>query len=160
MRDTRREIDALDRRLLRALRDEPRATLVELAELVGASRPTVKSRIDRLWDSGIIIGRETQLDLASMGFAVQALVHLQVQQGELAQVREHLAAMPEVIEAFSTTGDADVQCRVVARSTKDLQDVLLRVSSCTAVTRTRSAVILDSLVSHRKVQALDLLDDL
>ncbi|MBL3700865.1 Lrp/AsnC family transcriptional regulator [Leucobacter luti] len=151
-------IDDLDRRVLRALRDEPRATLGELAESVGVSRTTFKARLDRLWDSGTIIGHETQLDLASMGFEVQAWVQLNVQQEGLEEVRAHLAAMPHVIEAFSTTGSADVQCRVVARDTTHLQEVLLAISACSVVTRTKSSVILGSLVSHRKVQALDLLD--
>lgn len=151
-------IDDLDRRVLRALRDEPRATLGELADSVGVSRTTFKARLDRLWETGTIIGHETQLDLASMGFAVQAWVQVNVQQGELDVIQEHLAAMPQVIEAFATTGGADVQCRVAARDTSHLQEVLLAITSCPVVTRTKSSVILSSLVSHRKVQALDLLD--
>lgn len=151
-------IDDLDRRVLRALRDEPRGTLGEMAEVVGVSRTTFKARLDRLWESGVIIGHETQLDLASMGFGVQAWVQLNVQQGELAKVRAHLENMPQIIEAFSTTGGGDVQCRIVARDTSDLQDVLLEISSCRVVTHMCSSVILSSLVSHRKVQALDLLD--
>lgn len=157
-RESQQAIDDLDRRVLRALRDEPRATLGEMAELVGVSRTTFKARLDRLWDSGIIIGHETQLDLASMGFEVQAWVQLNVVQGELPAIRDHLDAMPHVIEAFATTGGADVQCRVVARSTAHLQEVLLTLGACPAVTRTKSSVILSSLVSHRKVQSLDLLD--
>ncbi|MFT4219688.1 MAG: Lrp/AsnC family transcriptional regulator [Microbacterium sp.] len=158
MRESRQVIDDLDRRILRALRDQPRATLGELAEHVGVSRTTFRVRLDRLWDSGIIVGRETQLELASMGFEVQAWVELEVVQGRLSEIREALLAMPQVIEAFSTTGDADVRCRVAARGTGHLQEVLLEIANCPAVTRTRSCVILDSLVAHRKVQALDLLD--
>lgn len=158
MRDAGQVIDDLDRRVLRALRDEPRANLGELAELVGVSRTTFKARLDRLWDTGVIIGRETQLDLASMGFAVQAWVELEVLQGELATVRALLEGMPQVIEAFSTTGDADVRCRVAARDTTHLQQTLLAIAGAPAVTRTRSSVILGSLVSHRKVQALDQLE--
>lgn len=157
-RDSGQVIDDLDRRVLRALRDNPRATFGELAEAVGVSRTTFKTRLDRLWDSGIIIGHETQLDLGSMGFEVQAWVQLNVQQGELEKVQSRLADMPQVIEAFATTGGADVHCRVVARSTSHLQDILLEISAYPVVTRTKSSVILSSLVSHRKVQALDLLE--
>lgn len=151
-------IDDLDRRVLRTLRDMPRATLGEMAEHVGVSRTTFKARLDRLWESGIIIGHETQLDLASMGLEVQAWVQLNVQQGELEPITELLDGLPHVIEAFVTTGGADVQCRMVARSTAHLQELLLELSRHPAVTRTKSSVILSSLVSHRKVQALDLLD--
>lgn len=158
VRETGYVIDDLDRRILRALRDVPRATMGELAEHVGVSRTTLRLRLDRLWDTGIITGRETQLDLASMGFEVQAWIELDVEQSQLSVIREALTQVPHVIEAFSTTGDADVRCRVAARDTRHLQELLLMLSDLPAVRRTRSAVILDSLVAHRKVQALDLLD--
>ncbi|MBM6588902.1 Lrp/AsnC family transcriptional regulator [Brevibacterium sp. RIT 803] len=151
-------IDSLDRGVLKALRDNPRATMGEMAMAVGVSRTTFKARLDRLWDSGLIVGHETQLDLAALGLHVQAWVELNVHQGALAAIKEVLDGMPQVIEAFATTGGADVQCRIAARDTAHLQEMLLELSSCSSVTRTKSAVILSSLVSHRKVQALDLLD--
>lgn len=157
-RDANKMIDDIDRRVLRALRDEPRATSGEMADVVGVSRTTFRARLDRLWENGTITGHETQLDLASMGFEVQALVQLNVQQGELEAIWKHLDAMPQVIEAFATTGGADVHCRVAARNTSELQEILLKISSCPVVTRTKSSVILSSLVAQRKVQALDLLD--
>lgn len=157
-RDPEQVIDDLDRRILQALRDSPRATLSEMAESVGVSRTTFKTRLDRLWDQGIIIGHETQLDLASMGFEVQAWVELSVRQGQLPLLQQHLQGMPQVIEAFSTTGTSDVQCRVVAGDTAALQKVLFEISECPAVTRRESSVILSSLVNHRKVQALDVLE--
>lgn len=158
MRESRQQIDDLDRRILRALRDRPRAPMSELAATVGVSRTTFKARLDRLWDTGIIIGRETQLDLASLGFEVQAWVEISVQQSDIAEVSAYLDAMPQVIEAFSSTGQGDVQCRVAARDTLQLQEVLLHISRCPQVLNTESSVILSSLVNHRKVQALDLLD--
>ena len=158
MYESRQLIDDLDRRILRVLRDRPRASMSEQAAAVGVSRATLKTRLDRLWDTGIIIGRETQLDLASLGFGVQAWVEISVQQSDIAEVAAYLDAMPHVIEAFSSTGQGDVQCRVAARDTLHLQDVLLHISKCPQVLNTESSVILSSLVSHRKVQALDLLD--
>ena len=158
MHDVQQVIDDLDRRILQALRDVPRATMGELADHVGVSRTTLRLRLDRLWGSGIIIGRETQLDLASMGFTVQAWVELEVEQQDLHAIGKALTAMPQVIEAFSTTGDADVRCRVAARDTQHLQQVLLEIGKCPVVRRTRSSVILESLVAHRKAQAVDLLD--
>src|SRR5699024_6240057 len=140
-------IDDLDRRVLQALRDQPRATMSEQATRAGVSRTTYKARLDRLWESGIIIGHEPQLDLASIGFHVQACVLLSVQQGHLTTLQQHLLSMPQVIEAYATTGEADVQCRVAARDTEHLQETLLELSACEVVTRTRSSVILSSLVN-------------
>lgn len=158
MQESRQLIDDLDRRILRALRDRPRASMSEQAATIGVSRATFKTRLDRLWDAGVIIGRETQLDLASLGFGVQAWVGIRIQQSAFAEVGAYLDAMPHVIEAFYSTGQGDVQCRVAARNTSHLQEVLLHISRCPQVLNTESSVILSSLVNHRKVQALDLLD--
>lgn len=79
-------------------------------------------------------------------------------QGEFETIQKHLQGMSQVIEAFTTTGAADVQCRVAARNTSSLQEILLEISSCPVATRMKSSVILSSLDAQRKVQALDLLD--
>lgn len=153
-----RVIDSTDRKVLQALRDFPRGTVSDLADVVGISRATFRSRLERLWEEQIIIGLEPQLELARVGFHVQAWVELQVRQGELAQVKETLENTPSVIEAFSTTGRADVRCRIAGRSTAHLQEILLELTRSPHITKTESFVILGPLVTHRKVDSLDLLD--
>ncbi|SJM71419.1 Transcriptional regulator, AsnC family [Gulosibacter sp. 10] len=150
-------IDAVDKRVLEALRDHPRATTSELAEIAGVSRPTFRTRLDRLWDSGVIIGHEPQLDLGLIGFTVQAWVELEADQTKLPEIAKALDELPSVIEAFTTTGTADIRCRVAAHSTAHLQEVIRAITDCEGVSRTVSSVILSPLVNHRKVQTLDLL---
>jgi len=98
------QIDAADRRILQSLRDLPRATASERAEYASMTRATYRSRLEQLWSSGVIIAHEPQLDLALLGFTVQASVDLEVVQGRLREVQELLANIPNVIEAYSTTG--------------------------------------------------------
>ncbi len=57
---------------------------------------------------------------------------------------EHLRAIPQVLEAHTTTGDGDLLCRVVARDTTDLQAVLDRVVASPDVRRTSSVVALST----------------
>ncbi len=49
-------MDAIDEKLLQALRDNGRASTAQLARLVGRSRTSVQSRIERLEKQGVIVG--------------------------------------------------------------------------------------------------------
>lgn len=152
-----RSIDELDRRVLETLRDHPRATLSEQANITGVSRATFRARLDRLWDTGIISGLEPALDLASLGFQLQAIVELRVDMGRIDDVERMLQDCPAVIEAFITTGESDIVSRVAAPTPEELQRLLESFARHDAVRTTSSNVILRSVVSHRKVQALEAL---
>jgi DNA-binding Lrp family transcriptional regulator len=62
---------------------------------------------------------------------------------------------PEVIEAYGTTGDGDVMCRVVARSAEDLGRVNALVLNCAGVRRANTSVVIRQVLEHRLVPLLD-----
>ena len=67
---------------------------------------------------------------------------------------EHLAVIPEVLEAHTVTGPGDMWCRVVARSNADLQRVLDQVVDDAHVLRTSTLIALDTQVPHRVLPLL------
>ncbi|CAN5487925.1 Lrp/AsnC ligand binding domain-containing protein [soil metagenome] len=150
-----REIDALDVAILSALRASPRAGFLELSRTLRVSRATVQSRLDRLESDGVVTGFGPDIDLAAAGYPVLAFATLEIAQGRLAEVRQALAAIPSVVEAYATTGPGDVQCRLAARSHDDLQRVLIEVSQIPGVARSTSVIALTRLVGHRAVELLD-----
>ena len=107
--------------------ETPRAGVMELARQLGVARGTVQARLDKLQKRGIISGFDPDLDLQAMGYEVLAFVTLEIAQGRLDDVIEHLQTIPEVLEAHATTGPGDLHCRVVARTNAHLQHVLGRV---------------------------------
>ncbi|WP_153504828.1 Lrp/AsnC family transcriptional regulator [Cumulibacter manganitolerans] len=147
-------LDDLDLRLLALLSERPRIGDLELSRLAGVARGTVTSRLARLVDAGVIRGYEPQVDLAAAGFAVHAFVSLQIAQGRLEDVRRGLEQVPEVIEAYATTGDHDVFCKVAARSHEGLQQALLAVDTVDGVTRSNSIVVLSEVVARRVLPLL------
>ena len=78
-----------------------------------------------------------------------AFVHIEVTQGHLDEVGGALAAVPEIIEAFSITGGGDLLTRVVARDNEHLEDVIQQLISLPGVVRTRTEVVLRERVPHR-----------
>jgi Lrp/AsnC family transcriptional regulator for asnA, asnC and gidA len=60
-----------------------------------------------------------------------------------------LEVIPEFVEMYTVSGDQDVLIRIVAKSNDDLQRVLDSISRTGAVTRTRSAIVLQTHFQNR-----------
>ncbi len=157
MPDRAMDLDVLDVLLITVMRAQPRAGFLELARLTGVSRATVAARLARLESGGAITGYGPDVDLAATGFPVQALVLLDIAQGDLDTVARGLAEIPQVLEAKGVTGDGDVFCRVAAPSHEALQQVLLEIARVSGVVRSRSMVELSHVVRPRVVPLLETL---
>ena len=142
-------IDRLDARLIGFLRDHPRAGLLEAARRLGVARGTVQARLGKLEARGVITGYGPEVDPAAMGYGIQAFVLLELAQGRLAEATSVLEAVPEVIEADAISGPQDVLCRLVARDTEHLQDVVNRLLATPAIRRSTSYIVLSQQVRPR-----------
>ncbi len=153
-------LDRLDSRLLRLFADEPRIGVMEASRRLGVARGTVQARLDRLERSGVVRGWGPDLDPGAIGFPVTAFVTLEIRQGgghDL--VADHLALIPEVLEAHTVTGPGDVWCRVVARSNADLQRVLDTVVAHPGIERSATAISLAKQIDHRVLPLVDATTD-
>ncbi|MDN4172520.1 Lrp/AsnC family transcriptional regulator [Nocardioides sp. SOB77] len=150
-------MDELDGRLLALLRDEPRVGVLEASRRLGVARGTVQARLDRLVARGVVTGWGPELDPAALGYPVTAFLSLEIQQapsgastaGGHDAVAAHLATIPEVLEAHTTTGGGDLVARVVARSNTDLQRVIDAVLASDAVVRCSTTIALATQVAYR-----------
>ena len=115
-------MDDLDATLLRLLADHPRIGVLEASRRLGVARGTVQARLDKLVAAGVISGWGPELEPEALGYPVTAFLTLEIRQGAGHQsVAEHLARIPEVLEAVTITGAGDMWARVVARALPDLQ---------------------------------------
>ncbi len=148
--------DRLDARLLRLYAAEPRVGVLEASRRLNVARGTVQARLDRLEATGVVRGWGPDLDAAALGYPVTAFVTLEIRQGGGHDpVGEHLADIPEVIEAHTVTGPGDMWCRVVARSNADLQRVLDAVVSFSGIERSATMITLATQVEPRLLPLLD-----
>ncbi|WP_326690087.1 Lrp/AsnC family transcriptional regulator [Streptomyces sp. NBC_01795] len=144
-------IDRLDGRLLELLAEEPRIGVLEASRRLGVARGTAQARLDRLTSGGVIRGFGPEVDPAALGYPVTAFATLEIKQGQGADVREHLASVPEVLELHTTTGMGDMLCRLVARSNADLQRVIDRVVGFDGIVRASTAIVMENPVPLRIV---------
>jgi DNA-binding Lrp family transcriptional regulator len=154
-RESRITLDELDIRLLKAARQHPRAGTAGLSRVVGVTRATVQARLERMEGAGVIVGHGPEVDLAAAGFPVLAFVTLEIAQGRLDEVAAALAGIPEVLDAYGTTGAGDVHCRVAASSNQDLQRALIEVNRVPGVVRSTSVIALSEVVAPRTLPLLE-----
>ncbi len=147
-------LDEIDIALLTALTEHPRAGDLELSRQTKVARATVASRLRRLVEAGVIADWDPTLDVVAAGYEVQAYVSLEIAQGALDDVARDLAEIPEVLEAYVTTGTSDVLCRVATRSHPELQATLVRIDQSSSVVRSTSVVVLSVLIAPRMLPLL------
>jgi DNA-binding Lrp family transcriptional regulator len=142
-------IDDLDHRLISLLRDEPRLGLMEASRRLGVARGTVQARLAKLEGRGVVRGYGPEVDPARLGYPVLAFVFLQIAQGRLKEAVSVLDSTSEVLEATATSGPSDLLCRIVARDTEHLQEIVNRLLSNNAIRRSTSYIALSQPIAYR-----------
>ena len=142
-------IDRLDARLLATLREHPRVGLLEVARRIGVARGTVQARLAKLEASGVITGYGPEIDTVALGYPISAFVEIELAQGRLAEAVTAIEAVPEVLEVDAVTGPHDLICRVVARDTEHLGELINDLLGTPAIRRCTSYIVLSRHVPPR-----------
>jgi len=100
-------LDELDHKIIAILQENARVPNADVARQVGSSEPTVRRRVERLLQHGVIkvVAVASPLQL---GYHVVAILGLQIDHSRLDRIEEALQAMPEVRFAGVTLGSYDV----------------------------------------------------
>lgn len=108
-------LDITDRRLLAILQRQGNATAQELGEALNLSPSQAGRRRQRLEDEGLIAGYAARVDPGRVGLGVEAFisVHMTAHAPEVGRAFVTLArARPEVVAAWTMTGEADYMLHV------------------------------------------------
>ena len=144
-----RHMDPTDRQILALLVTDGRRTYDDIARHVALSPPAVKRRVDRLRKQGALRGFTAVVDHTALGDRTEALIELFFAPGTLLEeVAETLRGYPEVVDAWSVTGEADAIARVRTHDNSDLERLIMELQRDGLVQRTRSQVVLSRLVTR------------
>ena len=142
-------IDDLDRQIVAQLVADARRSYAEVGAEVGLSAPAVKRRVDRLRRDGVIVGYTALLDPRAAGGAVEAFVELYCREHtNPADIRRAVERHPQVVAAYTVTGDADALVRLRASDMDELEAVLERIHADENTDRTKSSIVLSRLLER------------
>lgn len=120
-------LDQFDRGILRELQKEARLTNKELAERVGLSAAPCWQRLRRLEKDGYIEGYSANLNLEKLDHGETVLVEVQLERHDGDSVRafgKAISEIPEVLEAYLTTGGFDYFIKIAVGGTKHYERFL------------------------------------
>jgi Lrp/AsnC family leucine-responsive transcriptional regulator len=142
-------MDEVDRRILHELATDARASLEHLARVCGLVPSSVKRRIARLEETGVIRGYTVQLDHRSLGLGMQALIGVYVAPSiSRESLIASLSKEEEIVRAWTTAGNSDALALVRVRDTDHLEQVILRLQRMPGFAHTRTQILLTELVNR------------
>jgi Lrp/AsnC family leucine-responsive transcriptional regulator len=98
-------LDATNLAILRALLDDPRLPMSELARRIDMSAPAVTERVQRLHEAGVIRGARLDVDPAALGLGITAYVRVRPMPGQLQAITALVRTIPEIVECHRITGE-------------------------------------------------------
>lgn len=142
------DIDATDRALLALLRDDARRPTAELARLLGLSRSTVQSRLERLERRRVITGYTVQVADELEAALVRAHIMITVGPKQTGAIEAALRKIPELRSLHSVSGAFDLLAVVAAPSIGELDALIDRIGALDGVERTTSAIVLSTRIER------------
>ncbi len=138
-------LDSLDRQLISLLRADGRAPVSRLAEALKVSRATVQARLDRLIESGAILGFTVRAEERSAGQGVRAITLIEVSGASTSAVIRALRGLPEITALHTTNGAWDLVAEVHADSLADLDRILREMRIVEGVLNSETSILLRSV---------------
>lgn len=135
-------MDDLDHRLVAALRADGRASLSKLAQMLGVSRGTVQNRLDRLIDSGVILGFTVRLKSLPETDRIRAIMMVEVSGKNTKRVAQALRGLPEVHALHSTNGAFDLIAEIECANLGEFDRLLSDVRTIEGIERSETSLLL------------------
>jgi DNA-binding Lrp family transcriptional regulator len=121
-------LDRIDRALVVELQRNSRIANKELAARVGIAPSTCLERVRRLGERGVLLGFHAEVDLASIGRSIQAVIGVRLRVHSRSVIDEfyrHVLELPETVSVFHVGGADDYLVHVAVRDTTQLRNLVL-----------------------------------
>jgi len=137
--------DQLDRELISVLRRDGRASLSKIAQILNVSRGTVQNRLDRLLNSGALLGFTIRVREDYEADTVRAIMMIEVEGKSTAEVIRRLRGFPELTAIHTTNGSWDLVAEVQTTSLQDFDRVLREVRMIDGILNSETNLLLSSV---------------
>lgn len=133
-------LDQAGKAIVEQLQEDGRRPYTRIAQAVGLSEAAVRQRVQQMIDAGVMqIVAVT--DPLRLGFRRMAMIGLKVD-GDLREVADRLAAVPEIDYLVVTAGSFDLLCEVVCEDDDALLTLVNRIRAVPGVRETESFIYL------------------
>jgi len=145
-------LDAIDRKMLRALQLDGRITNADLARTVNLSESACLRRLRALETAGVISHYAAVVNERAVGWPISVFVTVTLSsqaEATLTAFEAAVSTVPEVVECYLMTGGSDYLLRLVVRDVDDLERVHAKaLTTIPGVTRVSSSVAMRTVVKR------------
>lgn len=145
------QIDKLDREILGILIKDAKIPYTDIAKRLIVSAGTIHVRMKRLERLGIVRGATLIIDPAKIGYDMTAFVGIYLIKGSAYKdVISEINKIPEIIEAYFTTGEYSIFAKVVCKNTEHLREVINdQLQPITGISRTETIISLGESIKKQ-----------
>ncbi len=136
-------MDELDRKILKHLIADGRASYREISKHIGAPPATVHARVKRLMSLGVIRGFTPVIDPAKLGLELTALILVRASGPHLVEVEKDIAEYENVCAVYDITGEYDIAVIARFKGRRELNDFIKKLLSHRHVERTVTSIVLN-----------------
>jgi DNA-binding Lrp family transcriptional regulator len=137
--------DDLDRRIIGHLRVDGRASLSKLSDALGVARGTVQNRLDRLIETGTLMGFTVRVREDYDVNTVHAVMMIEVVGKSTTQVIRRLRGIPEIYTLHTTNGNWDLVANIRAGNLSEFDRILREVRMIDGVANSETSLLLSSV---------------
>ncbi|WP_297069512.1 Lrp/AsnC family transcriptional regulator [Thermococcus sp.] len=119
------ELDDIDKAILRLLQEDGRMSYSEISRRIKVPESTVRVRVNKLIDNGVIRKFAALINPFKAGYSVLAVIVVDTEPSKIRYVIEELAKLPEVDVLGIATGAHDIFMQVTARNLEELETFIL-----------------------------------
>lgn len=118
------EIDEIDKMILNELVIDSRISYSDLAEKVHLSRVSVRERMIKLKESGVIMNYTIFVDSSKIGLDTSVFFDIKTETSKIAQVAVELAKFKEITVVYQTTGNTSLHVHAQLKSIESLGEFM------------------------------------
>lgn len=145
MTDHSREFDTLDRQMIALLRADGRAPVSKIATILGVSRSTVQFRLDRLINSGAVLGFTIRVREDHPDDTIHAIMMIEVIGKSTDHVIRKLRGIPALTRMHTTNGNWDLVAEIRTDSLIAFDAILREVRMIEGVANSETSLLLTSI---------------
>ncbi|WP_417290631.1 Lrp/AsnC ligand binding domain-containing protein [Corallibacter sp.] len=145
------QIDGIDKKILRALMEDARTPVLEIARQVGISGAAIHQRLRKLEKSGLLAGSKFVINPKTLGYTTMAFIGIYLDKAmSNPEAVKQLQKIPEVLECHYTTGNWSIFIKILCRDNEHLMQVLNKdIQSISGVSRTETFISLQQQIDRQ-----------
>ena len=149
--DSNYQIDKIDRSILSELMKDAKTPYTEIAKKLIVSAGTIHVRMKKMEEAGIVKKSRLNINYELLGFDMTAFLGIYLEKGSnYTDVIDQLNSIPEIVEAYYTTGVYSIFAKIRCKNTKHMRHVLNeKIQSIKGIQRTETIISLEQSIDKQ-----------